>query len=122
MKFNSMDEIELCNLINKVGTVMVQSEWEILIMTVSNNVSSSCLKFMNCISMRMSRTISFHSLFLFHIPFSVIHLLSNSNLTCLRHVEFNVAQIFESLKIYFSSFKKGIIISSFLTFNNIIFF
>ncbi len=49
-----MDVIERSNLIDKVGMVMTESEWEISFMTVRNDIASSCLPLMQGVSMRFS--------------------------------------------------------------------
>ncbi len=58
MIFNCMDTIEQFNLVYNVGTVMTESEREILFMTVRNDVTSSHLQVMNGVQTRVSKTIS----------------------------------------------------------------
>ncbi len=55
-----MNEIEWCNLIYKIGMVKNESEQVILFMTIRNDITSYHLPFMNGVSMRCSKTISFH--------------------------------------------------------------
>ncbi len=57
MMFNGMDDIERCNLTNKVGMVLSESEQEILFMTVGNDNTSARLQLMNGVPVRFSRTI-----------------------------------------------------------------
>ncbi len=54
---NDIDDIERCNLTNKVGMVLSESEQVILFMTVGNDNISARLQFMNGVSTRFSKTI-----------------------------------------------------------------
>ncbi len=51
-----IDEVEQCNLISEVGMLMIKTEWEILFMTIRNDITSSCLPFKNSVSTRFSYT------------------------------------------------------------------
>jgi len=59
MIFNDLEKIEWCNIIYKVGIVMAKIEPEILIITISNDVTSSDLSFMNGVSTKFPKTILF---------------------------------------------------------------
>jgi hypothetical protein len=58
MIFDGTDEIERSNLVYKVGTAMTESEREISFTTLTNNIASSHLPFMNGVSMIFSKIIS----------------------------------------------------------------
>ncbi len=53
-----MSKIESYNLINKARTVRIESEWEISLMTIRNDITVSHIPIMNGASMRLSRAIS----------------------------------------------------------------